>query len=358
MRASIVVPVGVALILGAYGAGRAGREAPSAPHRHRAHSCGEGKPAEVEVPPPVFKPEVREEDRAQAAVRLRDLQAELRKAVENRPAALNDLQNFLLSALAEGRLSASQVLEMFRTEQDGATLDVLQGTVAAVPEAADAPGVRDAFERIARSDGVPERRQAAIAFLGGASDGDGRIRRTLLSLAESDGDLSVRLTALGALGGYSQRNEGQAAAVNAGLLEIARPATAGDDVRTQALSSVEVRRADGETLRRLSELLSDPSSAVRLASAERLGDVPPSLRDATVSALEGALSREPNGAIKSHLLASLVKAGRGESLPALERAVRDPQLREDALDYLQILRAGHVDWSEIAHEKSKRDAAR
>jgi hypothetical protein len=352
MRPLVVVPVGVALVLVAYGLGRV---SPPEPHRPaRSHSCREGKPAEIEVPAPVFKPEVREEDRAQAAARLRELQVELRKAVENRPAALNDLQNFLLSALAEGRLSAAQVLEMFRTEQDGAALDVLQGAVAAVPEAADAPGVRDAFEKIARTDGSLERRQAAIAFLGGASDGDGRVGRTLLSLAEGDGDLSVRLTALGALAGYSQRNGDHAAAVNAGLMEIARPASNGDDVRTQALSSLEIRRADEGMVRRLSEFLSDGSSAVRLASAERMGDVPPAVRGATVAALDGALAREGNGAIKSHLLASLVKAGRGEAAGVLERAAaRDPQIREDALDYLQILRAGYVDWSDILAEKDK-----
>lgn len=360
MKAMIVVPAGLALMVGAYLLGRAGREPaplPAKPHAHRPVGCRHPVP-EGEIPPlppPPARPEVTEQDRVQAAGRLKELHAELRRAVENRPAALNDLQNFLLSALGEGRLTAGQVLDMFRAEGDVAVLDVLQGALAASPEAADQPGVREAFERIARADASVDRRQAAVAFLGGVGDREGGVRKTLLSLAEADGELSLRLTALGALAGYSQRNGEHAAAVNAGLFEIARPGPNGEEIRTQALAAVEARSADERTMRRLSEFLADPSGAVRLTSAERMAEAPPAFRASSVVAIEEALIREPVPDSKPVLLAHLVKAGRAESIAALERlAAAEPRVRADALDYIAILRAGYVDWSDIQFEKSKR----
>ncbi|MBI3857220.1 MAG: hypothetical protein HY293_16160 [Planctomycetes bacterium] len=350
MRMLIVIPAGIVLVAGAYLLGRSGVEPPSPPLLR-------DRPAPE--PLPAAPPVIAEKVPPPSVPKLEDIRAELKRSLETRPAALNDLHNFLLSALGEGRLSAQQVLEMFRAESDVAVLDVLQGALCVSPDAADEPGIRIAFDQMAKADACLGRRQAAIAFLGAAWDRDGSVRKTLLSLADSDGDLSVRLTALGALAGYSQKNGTQAAAVNAGLMDLVRTGSGGDELRTQALSGIEVHGADEGTLRRLAEFLSDASGSVRLATAERMAEAPPAFRASTLAALEGAIYRESLADAKPLLLAHLVKAGRAEAISSLERvAAAEPRVRADAQDYLAILRAGFVDWSDIAAEKSKRETSR
>lgn len=347
MRAAVVVPAGVVLILGAYALGRSGSGRDDA-FRPTAAAA---RPVADPAVPEFARPVAREGERAPATGGRPELP-------DSRVPGLNDRQGSLASALAEGRITPADLLELFRKEQDGAMLDVLQGVLANCPEAADVPGLRAAFEKIARDDSLLERRQAAIAYLGSVWDRDGSVRETLLSLARSDGSLSIRLTALGTLSAYSAKNGDQAGAVNAGLLELARTPAHGDEVRTQAISVVEARMADEATVRRLSDFLGDSSGSVRLAAAERLAEGPPAFRVPTVAALEGAIARERDLSTKSVLLATLVKAGRTEAVAALERSARrDPDVRADAQDYLAILRAGFVDWTDIQFEKSKRETA-
>ena len=124
--------------------------------------------------------------------------------------------------------------------------------------------------RSARADANTARRQAAIAFLGTAWDKDGRVRETLFGVARTDGDLSMRLSALGTLQAYAVKNHDQAGAVNAALLDVAR-ADGNPDLRAQALSSVEIRGAKDETVRQLASFLDDPSPAARMASSDQIG---------------------------------------------------------------------------------------
>lgn len=345
MRTALAVLAAVALFLLGFAAARARgpEEAPARPaRRSEAPRPREEAPSQPPAPVPA----------APAPT------AELPAALPGRAPQLNDLQNYLASNLAEGKITADQVVAMFRTETDASTLDLLQGVLSANPEAADRPGVVDAFLALARDDASSARRQAAIAFLGSAWDKDGRVRDALFGLARSEGDVAIRMTALGTLPSYSVKNHEQAGAVNAALLEIAR--TDGNaDLRAQAISSVALRGTKEETLRQVAFFLDDPSPSARLASADRLGDAPPEARLAAIEALDRSLARESEPGVKALMLASLVRAGRGGALGALERVIgRDAALRADAQDYLAILRRGVADWDDIAREKADLEGAR
>lgn len=348
---------GAAILFGAFLAGRAsGRSdepAPVPPVRKApaAHAECAHPPAE---PPKTISPE----ERSTAAGELKKLQADLRQVASDRTAQLNSLQNFLGAGLAEGKITSDQILEMFRTETDPATLDLLQGVLAANPEAADRPGVLEAFLRFATGDPDFARRQCAIAFLGSAWDKDGRVRDALLEMAGGQGDLALRLTAIGTLPAYAVKNRAQVEAVNAGLLVLARK-DGNADVRAQALGAVEIRSANEAAVRQIAESLLDPAPAPRLAAAERLGETPPELRRAVLPSIESALARETQEGVKHLLLASLVRAGRADAADALRRAAaRDPDLRPHAEDYLAALQKGHSDWSEIERIKADLEVAR
>ncbi len=345
--------LGAAVLLGAaYLAGRAGAgEEPAPPRKHDHAAACVHPPAD---PAPVVAPGEKEK----AAVQLRDLQADLRKVASNRTAQLNDLQNFLSNNLAEGKISALQVLDMFRTETDAATLDLLQGVLAANPEAADQPGVLDAFLTFAASDPDPARRLTALAFLGSAWDKDGRVREALFAAARPGGDLETRLTALGTFQAYAAKNRGQAESVNSGLLDLAK-ADPNADIRAQALGAVEIRSAGEAIVLRVSEFLLDPGPAARLAAAERLGDAPPETQRAVVQAVDAALARETEEGVKHLLLVTLVKAGRAGAADLIRRAGdRDPSLRQDASEYLAALQKGYSDWADLERVKADLEGAR
>ncbi len=343
MKTALAVLAAAALFLLGFAAARARgpEEAPRPARRAEAPRPQEAAPPPAPVPAASAPPS-----------------ADPAAAVPSRAPQLNDLQNYLAANLAEGKITSDQVVAMFRTETDASTLDLLQGVLSANPEAADRPGVLDAFLALARDDANSARRQAAIAFLGSAWDKDGRVRDALFGLARSEGDVATRMTALGTLPSYAVKNHEQAAAVNAALLEIAR--TDGNpDLRAQAISSVGVRGATEETLLQVAHFLDDPSPSARLASADRLGDAPPESRRAVIEALDRSLAREAEPGVKALMLASLVRAGRAGALGALERVIgRDAALRADAQDYVAILRRGVADWDDIAREKADLEGAR
>lgn len=359
---------GALLALGAYGLGRhqgaAGSGSafrPSVPARptracpdekgEAAHVCGLPPPA-----PSSFAPTVAEA--AGTRKELERLQEAARGGGLDRPSALNALQEFVVAALGEGRLSPAQLIEMFRSETDAAVLDVLQGSLALQPEAAEAPGVKEAFVEIARAGGLAARRQAAIAFLGTTWDRDGRVMDALVGLARAEGAGEIRLSALGALASYAVKNAERSADVNAALLDVAaRPAP--DEIRQQAVASLDIRSAGEAAVRRLSGFLADTSPEVRGAAADKLGQAPPERRAEALAALEAALNREGDPVLRRSLLDNLVRCGRGDAAGALERLVaRSPDLKADAEEYLAVVRAGHADWEEILDEKGRLEARR
>jgi hypothetical protein len=357
---------GALLVLGAYGLGRhqgaagvGGEARPPAPRTARecpdekeeaAHVCG--------LPPPAPRPAPAAAEVEGTRKELDRLREAARAGGEGRPSVLNALQEFLIAALGEGRLSPAEFVEMFRSETDAAALDVLQGVLALQPEAAEAPGVKDAFLRIARADGLLARRQAAIAFLGTAWDRDGRVLDALVELARAEEAAEIRLSALGALGSYAVKNEDRSAAVAAALLDVAaRPAP--DEIRQQAIASLDVRSADEATVRRLAGFLADASPDVRGSAAGKLGEAPPERRAEALAALEAALGREGDPVLRRALLDNLVRCGRGEAAGALERlAARTPDLKADAEEYLAVVRAGVADWEEILERKERLEARR
>jgi hypothetical protein len=255
-------------------------------------------------------------------------------------------------------MSPAELVEMFRSETDAATLDVLQGALALQPEAAEAPGVKEAFLEMALAEGPPARRQAAVAFLGTVWDRDGRALEALLALARTEGPGDLRLSALGALASYAVKNADRSGPVQAALLDVAaRPVP--DEIRQQALLSVDVRSADEAVVRRLAGFLADASPEVRRSAAEKLGEAPPERRATALSALVAALDRETEPTLRRALLDNLVRCGRGEAADVLERlAARSPDLRTDAEEYLALVRAGYADWDEILDRKERLEAGR
>jgi hypothetical protein len=167
--------------------------------------------------------------------------------------------------------------------------------------------------------------------------------------------------ALLALGAYGLGRHQGAAGVGGDLRppapRSARPAP--DEIRQQALLSVDVRSADEAAVRRLAGFLADASPEVRRSAAEKLGEAPPERRATALSALVAALDRETEPTLRRALLDNLVRCGRGEAADVLERlAARSPDLRTDAEEYLALVRAGYADWDEILDRKERLEAGR
>jgi hypothetical protein len=304
------------------------------------------------------EPEARPPRPAAEGVPAETARAELRAEAPDGPEELNALQARLSRGLAEGDLTAEAILDRFRAETDPVVLDLLASVLASDPEAADQPGVLEAFLDLARSDALAARRQAAIAWLGSAWDRDGRVREALFGIARAEADAPLRLTALGTLQVYATKNHDQAAAVNAGLLDFARSESAGE-MRAQALASLEMRSAGEEAVGPLAAFLADPSPEARRASADKLGEAPPEARRAAFAALERALEREADPVLRPALLYNLVRAGRAEAAEALRRAAgRHPELRPHAEDYLALLAREDLEWEHLAREKAELEFAR
>ena len=358
-RGLIILGAGIAgllFLVAGVAIGRAQSARPTAARRsearaERPHGHGPGC-AHV---PEAFdaKPEPTHAERAEAAEKLHAL-----AAAPDRSRRLNDLQELLALQLADGRTSAIQVLDLIRAERDPAVLEVYIGALQQNPDASNAPETVRAFQQMADADAAPERRRAALQFLAGAWDRDGAVRGTLLRLAKDEPDPAVRHSALASLKEYGVKNHEAAAAVNGELLAIARGASA-DDFRAQAILSLALRDADEAGVRDVASLLQDRSIDVRLSAADALGDVRAEHRAAAVQQLDAAIAREGDAAARAAMMLSLVRAGRADAAAALERvAERDPVLRQDALDYAQILKSGEQDLARIMDEKQRLEAKR
>lgn len=340
VRAAILAPAGIAVILGLTATAR--------PHAERARRPGvQAKGCDHTLAEPAAAPPF-------LAVPLPELQREVRKRAKG-VADLNELQDYLSGGLATGAITPDRIVELFRNETDAAVLDVLQGVLALHPELADGPGILEAFLHFATADSSRERRLAAIAFLGNAWDKDGRVRQILLGMGGGDPDPSIRMTSLATLQAYAQKNGEQAAAVNGGLLALARRDQDGE-IRAQALQALTPEAAGEDAVRHLGAFVADPAACVRLAAADKLAQVPATQRFLALSLVEQALSRETETANKQLLLVGLVRLG--GSVDVLRRASADPDLRADAEEYLAILQVGGLEWETVAAEKAKREAAR
>jgi hypothetical protein len=333
-RVMIAAPAAIVVFLAVYSAGRGGaRKEAAAPARTADSAAPAPRPVTAlpaAVPQDFFE------------------------SAPDRSPELNALQERLTAGLAAGTISGRDLVELFRSEADPAALDVIQGVLAVHPEAADEPGVVEAFVAIARADSLKARRQAAVAFLGNAWDKDGTVREALFAVARADSDVELRLPAIAALRDYATKNVAETV-VRSGLLELA--ARDGDgEMRAQALSAVDLGSADARVVQELAGFLSDPSPSARLAAAERLGESPAETRGVAVAALEEALGREPEPGIKQLLLAGLARAGALE--PLRRAAARDAGIRPDAEEFVALLERGLDDWSRILEEKSRLESAR
>jgi hypothetical protein len=238
------------------------------------------------------------------------------------------------------------MLERIRVENDVAVLDVLMGVLKENPPVANEPEVVQSFLRMAQETASEDRRQVALAFLGGAWDQNGDVGRLLLDLSRAEPSPRVRLSALAALEEYTIRNPAGAEAVNGELLAIASAAP--PLVRSASLRSINMGEAGAGTVRGVIGHTEDPAVEVRICAYERLGESKADFRGMVLSALEVALERERDEVGLGQAVTALVKAGRAEALPALRRmAHRNSPVQEEVLAFLRALEAGETDWERI-----------
>ncbi len=253
---------------------------------------------------------------------------------------------------------ARELLGLFARETDPAALELLVRALGGVPEAAGLPDVAADFVKRAGEDPEPARRLAAVGFLAGLRPVPG-VTEILAGVARTDAAPGVRLNALSALGRHGAEEASLAPRVQSALLEAAR----GDpdpSVRAFALQTFRARGAEGSTLDGVADVLrTDADPEVRRAAAAALGAAGPDARGRLLPALERAFGGESQEPVRRVLLASIVRTGREASPDILRRlSAADPSIREDAEDYLEILKSGSTDWEDILREKLARERAR
>lgn len=219
-----------------------------------------------------------------------------------------------------------EVVRRIETDLDDETM----GEIRANPPVADDPEVVNAFLRTARGPGSEERRRVAIAFLGGAWDQTGEVRRVLLDLARSDPSERVRLSAVVAFQEYTIRNFGVAEEVNRELLALA--AASGVKLRAAALESLDMFQASEATVSAMRAYEADPSPEVRAAVYEKLGD------QRALPALEAAFAREVDEPVLRRIVIAVARAA---ALPVLRRmAERPTAVRDEILTAIRGLETG------------------
>lgn len=245
--------------------------------------------------------------------------------------------------LIEGHVEGSDLVKRFLAESDDATLMQYAELFKSVPEGYTDARVIQAMLDALR--GPVSHRNAALYFLLGAADPDGRVARAILDHMAAGTPLGLRRLAIMGAPEFVDRNPNQRDGVDARLYELASK-DADAEVRGMAIS---VAAADLERLNGLRAAERDAS--VRRAIYDRLGE----LQDAA-STLESAFAAETDNAARKAALFGLVKTG---GVAALER-VRPAagELAIDVDEYLAILASGVRDPQRIVEAKLDREALR
>lgn len=345
VKYSLAGVAAIALILGAFAVGRAvapksevtgttktPAKAPAAAdtHEHDGHDCG--------LHPQETPREITPEERTKA-----------REQLQSKVDDLNKLQEWLTIQLGEGTITGADILERMRGEKDMTVLDTLMGVLKAYPPEANKPEIVEAFLRMSR-EGDQDRRQVALAFLGGVWDQTGEVRRSLMDIARAEPNEHVRHSALNAFVEYSNRNPQAAEAINTDLLGLA---AADPKARPVSLSVLNMLEASEATVKGLASFATDSDIAVRVSVYDRLGDVKPEHRPIALQSLENAFTGERDEVGMGVIVNAMVRAGRAEALPALRRmSQRETGARRDILAFITVLEAGEVDWERILQRKA------
>lgn len=252
-----------------------------------------------------------------------------------------------------------QLLAAFLAETDPLVMDQLAGLLAASPLALSDEALLATLERLACSDTLATRRAAALSLLGQCPAASDELITTISTRARLDLDPVVRMAAVGALAELANRSPQRSAALNNQLLDLV-PAEADPAVRGAALGALKPAALDPRRHSRLCAIMdSDSHIGVRQLAAEVLGDVPPELRQTTLTRLESALTRETDYHLRRTMVTAVVRAGRHEAIPTMRRLARGTDaLAADAADYLAGLERGLVDMASLWDFKQTREKER
>jgi hypothetical protein len=210
---------------------------------------------------------------------------------------------------------------------------------------------------LARSDPLPERRMAAMMYLGETRDPDARVQEILAQTATSGEDPALRRGALASLSTYGVNHTDLSEWVNGQLLQVIR--TEGEvENRYQALVGLNWSAVTPEFLTQVrSAVWGETQPDVRAIAYEAMGGIHPNVRGPTLNLLEEAFSRETEDYVRKAIVTSLAKAGRAQALPVLGRLQSSAgPVAKDVADYIEILSKDDRDWEKIEQEKSRREA--
>ncbi len=260
---------------------------------------------------------------------------------------------------ADPDAAVADILEALARENDPLVLDRLAALLAGRPELLGDPEVLAALRKMASDDPNPDRRMATLMLLGQHLSPDQEHLDHIAFAAANDRDPDVRLAAMGALAETIRGTPELGADVNARLIALA--ASEGDAaVRASALGAIAGQSLDVAAIGRLERVLEgDGELGVRQVAAEVLGDAPAAHRDAAMSTLARGLGRESDYHVRRTMMTAIVRAGRNEAIPALERIVASgSNIADDAGDYLDGLRQGIVDMDRLWEHKQRRETER
>lgn len=328
----------------------AGRHAPRAQAAAPSVEVSSGPAAPMAATPVAAAP-------VTTAVPAEDLCASLRYAIAARNSSDIEAKIDELLALINGDVErALGVVDSLSTETDPDLLYAVANALARDARIADARELVEAFLGMALRDPLPNRRMAALAFLGERSRGEA-MEAQFLAIALGDPDSLVRTEAVYALERQASLAPEGRKRLNATLLRAAVSSDA--CVRAPAVGALSMRELDDSQLSSVIGLLrEDNDVAVRITAAEKLGEVRAAHRARVMRELEETYVRDADKDVRHTAILSLVAAGRTEALPVLRRLVGvDPALDPVVERFARVLATGEVDLETIFEETARLEAA-
>ncbi len=282
-----------------------------------------------------------------------DACADLRGAVSSKVASGIESRIDELLARIDGDVArAIEVVSALSKETDSDVLFAVAEALSRDPRIADARELVEAFLEMALRDASPERRMAAIAFLGERPRGEA-MEAQLLGIALGDPDSLVRTEAVYSLQRQAQVAPEACARLNATLLRAADSSDA--CVRAPAVEALSMKEADDGQLSSVVGLLrKDADVAVRIAAMDKLGEVRAAHRGQALREIEEAYGRDADEDVRYVAILAAVRAGRADALPVLRRMSEvDPALAPVVERFTTVLATGVVDLDAILEEVAR-----
>ncbi|GEM_PF-1905202 len=297
--------------------------------------------------PPVAPPP------APAVASLEGPCADLRGAVSSKVASGIESRIGELLARIDGNVErALEVVSTLSKETDPDVLFAVADALSRDPRIADARELVEAFLEMALRDSLPDRRMAALAFLGERPRGEA-MEAQFLGIALGDPDSLVRTEAVYSLQRQARVAPEACARLNATLLRAAISSDA--CVRAPAVEALSMREADDAQLSSvIGYLREDEDVAVRIAAMDKLGEVRSGHRERALREIEDAYGRDAEVDVRYVAILAAVRAGRAEALPILRRmSGLDPALDPVVERFTTVLSTGEVDLDAILEEVAR-----